>query len=43
MEGIFWFVFGAVFGMFILPYVQRVTKRVRQRLAELDDLSNRNT
>ncbi len=43
MEGVFWFVLGAVFGMAVLPHVQRVANRVRQKLAELDDLRNRNT
>jgi hypothetical protein len=43
MEGVFWFVFGVVVGMGVLPHLQRIADRVRRRLAELDDLRDRNT
>jgi hypothetical protein len=36
MEGIYWFVFGMVAGMGVLPHLQRVAARVRRALAELD-------
>jgi len=38
MEAIFWFwfVFGAVAGMFALPHLQRIAAQVRRTLAELD-------
>ena len=36
MEGVFWFVFGAVTGMALLPHLQRVAERVRRALADLD-------
>jgi hypothetical protein len=36
MEAIFWFVFGAVAGMAVLPHLQRVAAQVRQALADLD-------
>lgn len=40
MEGIFWFVFGAVVGMAVLPHLQRLADRVRRVLAELDQPSH---
>jgi hypothetical protein len=43
MEGVFWFVFGVGVGMGVLPHLQRIADRVRRRLAELDDLRDRNT
>jgi hypothetical protein len=36
MEGIFWFVFGAVAGMAAMPHLQRLAAVARRRLAELD-------
>lgn len=35
MEAIFWFVFGAVAGMALLPHLQRGAERVRRVLADL--------
>ncbi len=35
MEAIFWFAFGAVVGMALLPHLQRGAKRVRRVLADL--------
>jgi hypothetical protein len=43
MEGVFWFVLGVVVGMAVLPHIQWIAGRVRRRLAELDDLGDRNT
>jgi hypothetical protein len=36
MEGVFWFVFGAVVGMASMPHLERLAALVRRRLAELD-------
>jgi hypothetical protein len=36
MEGVFWFIFGAVVGMALLPHLQRMANQVRRKLAELD-------
>jgi hypothetical protein len=36
MEGVFWFIFGTVVGMSLMPYLQRGVNEVRRRLAELD-------
>jgi hypothetical protein len=38
MEGLFWFIFGAVVGMGLMPHLQRGVDRVRRRLAEFDEL-----
>jgi hypothetical protein len=35
MEAIFWFAFGAVAGMALLPHLQRAAERVRRVLADL--------
>jgi hypothetical protein len=43
MEGVFWFAFGAVVGMAVLPHLQWIAGRVRRRLADLDDVRERNT
>lgn len=43
MEGVFWFVLGVVVGMAVLPHLQWIAGRVRQRLAELDRPGDRNT
>jgi hypothetical protein len=36
MEAIFWFVFGAVAGMAVLPHFQHIAAKVRRTLSELD-------
>jgi hypothetical protein len=36
MEAIFWFVFGMVAGIGVLPHLQRIAARVRRELAEFD-------
>jgi hypothetical protein len=36
MEGVFWFIFGAVVGMALLPHLQHGVDQVRRRLAEFD-------
>jgi hypothetical protein len=36
MEQIFFFLFGVVVGMGVLPHLQRLRDQVRRRLAELD-------
>ena len=36
MEAVFWFVFGGVVGMAVLPHLQRLAARVRRELAQLD-------
>ena len=43
MDGVFWFVFGVVVGMAVLPRLQWIAGRVRQSLADLDGLRDRNT
>ncbi len=40
MEAVFWFVFGAVVGVAVLPHLQHLTGRVRRTLAELDQLKD---
>jgi hypothetical protein len=36
MEGVFWFLFGTVLGMALMPHLQRGVDQVRRRLAEFD-------
>jgi hypothetical protein len=43
MEGAFWFMFGVVVGMAVLPHLQGIAGRIRRSLADLDGLRDRNT
>jgi hypothetical protein len=36
MEAIFWFVFGMVAGIGVMPHLERLVAKVRRELAELD-------
>ena len=36
MQGVFWFAFGAVAGMAVLPHLQRIAAQARRTLAEFD-------
>jgi len=40
MEAVFWFVFGAVVGMAVLPHLQRLAGQIRRTLAELHQLKD---
>ena len=40
MEGIFWFVFGALLGMALMPHLQHLAGRVRRAWAGLDQPSH---
>lgn len=40
MEGIFWFVFGALVGMALMPHLRHLADRVRRAWAGLDQPSH---